>query len=592
MALTARYYQTDAVYAIWNYFTDHTGNPVVAMPTGTGKSVVIGMFLESAFRAWPNQRIMVLTHVKELIGQNYEKLMTLWPTAPAGIYSAGLKRREAYMPITFAGIGSVAKKPHLFGKVDLVLIDEAHLVSPDQETMYRAFLQDLKQANPYLKVVGFTATPWRLGHGRITEDGIFTDIAYDITTMEAFNRLIAEGFLCPLIPKHTSACLDVDGVHLRGGEFNQTELQLAVDKEEVTYRALVETMEYGADRKHWLIFASGVEHAENIASMLNGLGIPTVAIHSKMSDAARDQAILDFKAGKYRAAVNNNVLTTGFDFPAIDLIVVLRPTMSAVLWVQMLGRGTRPWTYFCQESGTQFVKENCLVLDFARNTKRLGPINDPVVPRKKGKGGGEAPVKLCMSCCTYNHASVSHCHHCGAEFQFAVKITTEASTDDLIIGDAPIVEVFKVDHITYSKHTKIGSQPSLKVSYYSNLKVFHEYVALEHSLGGGRRARAWWAARALLGDVPETVDAALEQVGTLQAATHLRVWTNKKYPEVLAHCFDGSSFGTQDADASNNPTIDAKIVKHRPHEERMDSDAVPEFAATDSASYFDDDIPF
>lgn len=562
--LQPRSYQVEAVSSLYQYFSTQNGNPVLALPTGTGKSVIIAMFLQSIYYQFPGQRVMVLTHVKELIQQNYEKLMSLWPAAPAGVYSAGLNRRDLHRKITFAGIGSVAKKANLFGHVDIVIIDEAHLVSPNDETMYQAFLNALREVNPYLKVVGLTATPWRLGTGRITDDGIFTDVCFDITGLHAFNRLIAEGYLAPLVPRQTKQMLDTEGIHMRGGEFVQSELQHAVDKYVITQAALRETLELGFDRKHWLIFASGVEHACHIADMLNDMGIPTVAIHSKMGDAQRDQAILDFKAGKYRAAVNNNVLTTGFDFPAIDLIVVLRPTASTVLWVQMLGRGTRP----CEG------KENCLVLDFAGNTRRLGPINDPVIPRKKGsKAGGEAPVKLCGSCATYNHASVTHCTYCGAEFTFQVKIEKTAASDQLLRGDAPVVEVFKVDHITYSTHEKAGRPPMMKVTYYCGLRSFSEYVCIQHDGFAQRKARQWWRERSSAAFPQSTADA-LVVADTLVPATHLRVWVNKQYPEILAHCFDGTAFGQQEAGAP--PTTDT---------------AAPRTAAPVVLD-LDDDIPF
>jgi DNA repair protein RadD len=543
--LQPRSYQIEAVTSLYTYFATKSGNPVLALPTGTGKSVIIAMFLQSVFYQYPNQKVMVLTHVKELIEQNYEKLKLLWPAAPAGIYSSGLNRKDLGRKITFAGIGSVAKKPALFGHVDIVVIDEAHLVSPNEETLYRAFLNALLAVNPHLKVIGLTATPWRLGTGRITEDGIFTDVAFDITGLHAFNRLVAEGYIAPLIPRQTLQLLDTDGVHMRGGEFIASELQLAVNKQDVTYAALKEALELAYDRHHWLIFASGVEHACNIADMLNDMGVSAIAIHSKMGDAARDAAIADFKSGKYRVAVNNNVLTTGFDFPAIDCIVMLRPTASPVLWVQMLGRGTRPFA----------GKENCLVLDFAGNTKRLGPINDPVIPRKKGdKGGGEAPVKLCMSCSTYNHASVTHCCCCGAEFVFSVKIKTTAASDQLLKGDAPKVDVFTVNHITYSKHEKAGRPPMLKVTYYCGLRSFNEYVCIQHDGFAQRKARQWWRERTVQA-FPESTDDALEAVSGIGTATHLRIWVNKQYPEILGHCFDGSHFGQQPA-TTTAPTTD------------------------------------
>jgi len=564
--LQPRSYQIEAAHSVPNYFQTNSGNPVIAMPTGTGKSVVIAMILQMVYHYWPSQRVMVLTHVKELIQQNYDKLMTLWPAAPAGVYSAGLNRKESNRRITFAGIGSVAKKAALFGHIDLVFIDEAHLVSPNDETLYQLFLAALKEVNPNLRVIGFTATPWRLGTGRITEDGIFTDVCFDITGMQAFNRLIAEGYLAPLIPRQTKMMLDIDGVHMRGGELIASELQHAVDKYEITQAALRETLELAHDRRHWLIFASGVEHACNIADMLNDMGIPTVAIHSKMGDAQRDQAILDFKSGKYRAAVNNNVLTTGFDFPGIDCIVVLRPTASTVLWVQMLGRGTRPFE--CAE----YKKENCLVLDFAGNTRRLGPINDPVIPRKKGaKAGGEAPVKLCGSCATYNHASVTHCCYCGAEFSFQVKLKQTAASDELLRGDAPLVEVFKVDHITYSTHEKAGRPIMMKVTYYCGLRSFSEYVCIQHDGFAQRKARQWWRERSSA-PFPESTEAALVQTDTLTAATHLRIWVNKQYPEILSHCFDGTAFGQQEAGAPPTTDTAARAARVAPSYADMDDD--------------------
>lgn len=556
MKIQPRQYQADAVQSLYDYFAAQTGNPLILMPTGTGKAVVIALFLESVFRSYPGQKILVLTHVKELVEQNYEKLKSLWPSAPAGVYSAGLNRRDYVHNIIFAGIASVAKKPELFGCVHLVIIDEAHLVSPSEETMYRAFLNALLSVNPMMKVIGLTATGWRLGHGRITEDGIFTDVCFDVTSLHEFNKLIADGYLSSLIPRQTSTLLDVDGVHMRGGEFLASELQLAVDKDEITYAALREAVHLASDRDHWLVFASGVQHAEHVAQMLESMGVPTVVVHSKMSGKDRDERIAGFKAGRYRAAVNNNVLTTGFDFPGIDCIIVLRPTASPVLWVQMLGRGTRPvyapgfdldsaeGRLLAIQSGP---KQNCLVLDFAGNTKRLGPINDPVIPRRKGEKGGEAPVKLCPACATWNHASVTHCVHCGMEFTFTSKLKQEASSDQLIKDDSPIVEVFAVDHITYTRHSKVGKPPMMKVSYYCGLRMFEEFVCIEHEGFAQRKARMWWRehrgeALAHL-ELPPTTAQALELAPHLQSTTHLRVWTNKKYPEILAHCFDGTAFG-------------------------------------------------
>lgn len=557
-----RPYQQSAVNSIWEYYSEgNTGNPVIAMPTGTGKSLVIGGFLKQVYEHYPNQRIMMLTHVKELIEQNYDKLMKLWATAPAGIYSSGLKRKDIYNSITFGGIGSVVRKADAFGHIDLILIDEAHLVSPNQSTMYQKFITQLTKHNPHLKTIGLTATPYRLGHGHITEEGsLFTDICYDITTMAEFNKLIKEGYICPLIPKKTNMLLNVDGVHKRGGEFIPKELQAAVDRDEITDQAVREAIAYGHDRKCWLVFTAGVEHAIHTAEMLNAYGISAKAVHSgskkhPMTDAERDQILLDFKAGRFQAVVNNNILTTGFDHPAIDLILMLRPTSSPGLWVQMLGRGTRPLYAIGYDLETlagrldainKGGKQNCLVLDFAGNTQRLGPINDPVLPKRKGKKKqkGDAPVKLCEAvtvdniiCNTWVHASARECPYCGGEFVFETKLTHEASTRELVkdIEEEEIPEIidFNVEHVTYQLHHKRGGTSSVKVSYFCGIRRFIQFVCIAHEGIPKRRAVKWWKERTDK-TVPSSCEELLNKTDYLKEPSSIRVWVNKKYPEILA----------------------------------------------------------
>lgn len=547
MRLIPRSYQIEAVNSIYSHFSKSADNPILALPTGTGKSVIIAMFLESIYRHYPNQRVMVLTHVRELIDQNHKKLMDIWPQAPAGIYSAGLNKRQANHPVTFAGIGSVVKRAALFRHIDLIIVDECHMVSPKGATMYQRFIKDLKQINPALKVIGFTATPWRLGHGRLTDEGgLFQATCFDITDMKSFNRLIDEGFLSTVVPKSTRQIIDVDGVRMRGGEYVQSELQVAVDRDEITDGAISEIIEQGSDRSHWLIFASGIEHAENIGQMLEYRGVPNVVIHSKLGAKERDSKLEDFKAGRVRAAVNNNVLTTGFDFPGIDLIAVLRPTMSTPLWLQMIGRGTRP--VYAEGFDLNTIegrlaaiaagpKQNCLVLDFAGNTKRLGPINDPVVPRRKGQKAGTAPVRTCELCSTYNHASARHCVCCGAEFTFQVKIKETAGTGDLIKIDEPVVETIAVDRVTYAPHEKPGMPTSVVVTYYCGLNRYREFVCPEHTGWAGRKAKSWWEGRHS-GPAPATTRRFIEQSDQLAIPTKVRVWLNKKYPEVLGVAFD------------------------------------------------------
>jgi DNA repair protein RadD len=526
-----RYYQTEAVQSIYNYFGEKSGNCIIAMPTGTGKSIVIAQFVADVLKRWPAQRILMLTHVKELIEQNAAKLLQVWPTAPLGIYSAGLGRKESRHPITFAGVASVAHHPELFGHIDIILVDEAHLVSPNADTMYGKVFKLLLAINPQLKIVGLSATPYRLGQGYITDGGIFTDICYDLTGVDAFNRLIAEGFIAPLIPKKTKTELDVSQVGTSQGDYKQNELQDAVDREKITFKALTELMEHSHDRQCGLIFATGILHAEHINAMLQTMFNQTsVVIHSGKDKSENKKALKEWKAGKHKWAVSMNALTTGVDNPMLDVIGMLRPTQSPVLWVQMLGRGMRPSV----ETG----KRNCLCLDFAGNTKRLGPINDPVIPKKKGKGTGEAPIRICDECGCYNHASARVCIGCGAEFEIRVKFKGAAGTDELLSSGIPQVELFDVTYCIYNRHQKGDNPATIRASYFCGMQKFDEWICLDHKGFARKKALDWLRQRMELPKEYEetaTTDNVLTVVSKLRPPKRIRVWVNRQYPEILGY---------------------------------------------------------
>lgn len=540
-----RPYQDAAVNSIPEYFHKHAGNPVIVLPTGTGKSLIPADFFKKALAIWQNQRFMLLSHVKEIIEQDVKTLYAHWPTAPLGVYSAGLKSRDIQMPIIFAGIASAIKNANAFGHRDLIFIDECHLVSPNETTMYIMFIKMLKLINPYLKVIGLSATPYRLGQGLITDGGLFTDICFDLSSYKEFNKLIDEGYLAPLItPGNLKTELDISNVGTNNGDYTKGELQKAVDKESITRAALEEISEHAHNRRAWLLFASGVEHSEHISEILNSMGISCAAIHSKMSSYERDRRVEAFKRGELRAVSNNNVLTTGFDHPPVDCIGVLRPTISPSLWVQMLGRGTRPCDMgkLIQLLGnnaflySREAKKNCLVMDFSGNTKRLGPINDPVLPRKKGKGTGDVPVKLCPQCGYYCHASVRICDNCQYEFEIQTKIVSNASIIPVLKTDLPIVERFNVTKIFYKEHIKAGN-PMIKVIYQCGIQSFNEFVNIESSKEYVRhKAHEWWRQRHT-SEPPSTTAEVLSFTPYLRIPKIIRVWVNKVYPEVLSYEF-------------------------------------------------------
>lgn len=521
--LTLRPYQQAAITAIYGYFQTHTGNPLVVIPTAGGKSLVMASFIEGVLKAWPDQRILIVTHVRELIAQNHAEMIGLWPEAPAGIYSAGLGKREAQARILFAGIQSIHRRAGEIGHADLVLIDEAHLIPGKSSTMYRRFLDALKAINPALTVIGLTATPFRLDCGMLHEgqNALFTDIAYEAPIRE----LIDAGYLSPLVSKQPATRLDVSKVGSRAGDFIARDLAAAVDQDAITRAAVTEIIAHGRDRKSWLAFCSGVEHACHVAEEFGRQGIRCRTIFGDTPKDERDAILAAFKRGEIRALASMGVLTTGFNAPGVDLIALLRPTQSAGLYVQMVGRGTR------LASG----KENCLVLDFAGNVRRHGPI-DLVRPKRPGDGGGgEAPTKVCPDCDSIIALSATECPDCGYVLPAReVKIAPTAATLPVL---SPKQQWLPVTGVSYSCHDKAGGRPSLKVTYSSGLATYSEWVCLEHQGYARQKAAEWWRKRAPGCPVPLSVDEALAQTSRLAHPSDISVRPSGRYLEISGYRF-------------------------------------------------------
>ena len=528
--LTLRPYQQAAITAIYGYFQNHKGNPLVVIPTAGGKSLVMAAFIEGVLKAWPDQRILIVTHVRELIAQNHAEMIGLWPEAPAGIYSAGLGKREAQARILFAGIQSIHRRAAEIGHTDLVLIDEAHLIPGSSSTMYRRFLDGLTRINPALKVIGLTATPFRLDSGMLHEgkNALFNDIAYEAPVRD----LIDAGYLSPLVSKQPATRLDVSKVGTRAGDFIQRDLAAAVDKEAITRAAVSEIIEHGRDRKSWLAFCSGVDHARHVAEEFGRQGIICRTIFGDTPKEERDAIIAAFKRGEIRALASMGVLTTGFNAPAVDLIALLRPTKSAGLYVQMVGRGTR----------LAPGKENCLVLDFAGNVRRHGPI-DLVRPRRAGEaGGGDAPTKVCPECDSIIALSATECPDCGYVFPAReVKIAPTAATLPVL---SPKVQWLPVHGVSYSRHDKLGGLPSLKVTYSCGLTSYSEWVCIEHQGYARQKAAEWWRKRAPGCPVPVTVNQAIAQATRLARPSAISVRPSGRYVEVSGHRFDPCAHST------------------------------------------------
>ena len=525
--INLRPYQKEAIDSTFRYFADNDGNPLIVLPTGTGKSVVIAEFCRQTLTDWPDTKILVVTHVRELIKQNHDELKTLWPEAPAGINSAGLKKRDYEPPIVFCGIQSVHKKASKFVKVDLVLIDEVHLVPRKTNTMYQRFLSNLKIMNPHMRVIGLTATPYRLDSGLLHagKEALFDAVSYEAELKD----MVDQGYLTRLMSKQPKTRLDVSSVSIRGGEFVAGELERAVDRTDVNESVVREIVVLGAERKSWLIFCAGVKHATHIAEIVRRYGVSCETIFGDTPSAERDRIVRDFKAGKIRALASMGVLTTGFNAPIVDLLAILRPTESTGLYIQIMGRGMR------NSPG----KEDCLVLDFAGNIARHGPV-DRVNPKKPRQSDGEgvAPTKTCPKCQSIVFAGTSECPDCGYRWPpTPIAIDQTATTLPVMSMNAPS-EWFKVNSVSYRLHKKAGSPDSMRVEYRCGIALHSEWVCFDHKGYPHDKALRWWQLRMTgPGILPKSTADAIEKSESLRKPAEIKVRKNGKYTEIVEFRF-------------------------------------------------------
>ena len=225
---------------------------MIVLPTGAGKSLVLAAICQELIEQYPTLRICVVSHIRELLSQNYQELIRLWPNAPAGLFSAGLGKRDTHTQILICGIQSVWNKTKLIGSFDVLLIDEVHLVSKNNQTTYGKFITALRQDTPDMRIVGLSASPWRLDSGQLDrgKDRLFDKIVYEANVRD----LIEQDYLCPLISKATATMLDVSKVGKRGGEYISGELEIAVDVDWIVKAAAKEMAHFGQDRRRFFVF--------------------------------------------------------------------------------------------------------------------------------------------------------------------------------------------------------------------------------------------------------------------------------------------------------------------------------------------------
>lgn len=581
-----RGYQQIAVNAVYDYLRKSDLNPCVVLPTGAGKSIVIAKIVTDAVTLWQG-RCLILAHVKELLEQNATKIAALCPEIDIGIFSAGLNSRNTKERVIVAGIQSVYDKAAQLGSFDLVLIDEAHLIPPDGDGMYRSFLDDMKKINPNIRLIGMTATPYRLKGGLICrKENLLNEVCCEIGVRE----LIVAGYLSKLRSKNGKYKADLDNLHIRGGEFVAEDVEKAMDNERLVTAACREIAELCKDRKKVLIFASSIDHCRHIAETIRDQTHEECGIVTGHTPKLERAEILDRFRGitqknlfgeakpELKYLVNVGVLTTGFDAPAIDCVAILRPTNSAGLYYQMVGRGFR----LSPDTG----KTDCLILDYGGNIMRHGPVDMIRITENPGrKGNGGAPVRECPQCQSVFPAGRTACPDCGYEFpreERELRHDSRACSDGILSGESSELE-YPVKDVYYCTHTKRnadeGTPKTMRIDYMIGFNDFQaEWVCPEHTGYARRKFEKWWRERTEI-DPPGTAAECVQiaQKGYLKKPVAITVKTTagQRFPEIVKYTF-----------AENEPDAEEAALIAALAEDTAEGITAAEIELTD------EDVPF
>lgn len=569
-----RDYQQEAVDAVFAYWErapstpDRPASPLIVMPTGSGKSPTLGELVRVLVQDC-GARVLVVTHRAELIKQDAKAIRSIFPGVDLGIFSAGLGRREVRQ-VTVAGIQSVYRHAKMLGHIDVIIPDECHLIPDEGGGQYQTLIKGLREINPDCRLVGLTATDYRLSQGYLTEgDGaLFTAVAYSCD----IKRLISGGYLSPVVTGYATAAISLESVGLRAGEFAAKDLEMASDVDKINDAVaddVVKALEAG--RTSALVFGTSVAHAKRMRNALQVRGVSCETVTGETPREERDRIIDLFKARNLKAITSCDVLTTGFDAPVTDIVALVRPTMSPSLYVQMVGRGMR----------LADGKIDCLLLDYGGNIARHGPIDDVKVKSRAKKGDGEAPTKTCPQCKAVQAPAARTCLHCGYEWPAPVrKANDKASNLPALSIDIPKKpekgppEKRHVGRVEWVKHYKVGDDeapPTLRVDYFAPgeivaRKIASEWVCVEHDedtpkgMYARKMARAWWDHNVGT-DMPDTVDEAIEILDAGYMKPVVAVWTSKegKWDRVTAvvHGEPRQPGEDDDADSEPAPAVEA-----------------------------------
>jgi superfamily II DNA or RNA helicase len=335
LSITLRDYQSESIDIVKEQ--NQGDKCLIALPTGSGKTIIF-----SHLAANVNGRVLIVVPSTELREQTIEKLQMIDTTMDIGSVQGTLDEVNNRVIVSTRQSLTHKKSTRMermlgSGEFELVIFDECHQAVEQIEKI-------LIKLNKNAIVVGFTATPYNPAMIKI-----FSEISYSKSILD----MILKDYLVEPKAIMVSSTTDLSKVKTCAGDFNQCQLEDAVNNDERNRLVVEAYKKYAIGRKSTLVFASGVNHSEDLAKEFKRAGIYAKTVDSTLDGTDREKIINEFKSGKLPVLCNVGVLTTGFDYPPTDCVILCRPTKSRILFEQILGRGLR----------TSENKDDCLVID-------------------------------------------------------------------------------------------------------------------------------------------------------------------------------------------------------------------------------------
>lgn len=534
-----RPYQEAAVQVTLNWLKYKDTPAILSLPTGSGKTHVIGALAEHYYNL--GKRVLIMAHRKELLEQAGNVI-----NVPFGYYSASLGHKNLAELITIAGVQSLSRVSDI-DPYDLIIADECHRLSNNDEGQY----WDTIKRHPEAKLIGLSATPFRMKGSKLT----WGEIVYEI----GYRQLLNEKYLAPLVNKLKSTP-DLSSVTVTAGDYSVDELEYVMVEGGLIIAAIKNIKAYSADRRSVLIFCVSVKHCHLLGDLMAKNDMPAMVVSGETPMTERDAMVNNFKSGALRYLINCEVFLEGFDAPNVDMIACLRPTKSKALWEQLLGRGVRKSPN----------KENCLLMDMSGNLAEHGGLGWPY--REKGrKEIKREPGKICPVCETYTLPAARECPDCAFQFpepespKAAHNKGADTKSDVYYEGE---IETYNVTGVSYREHkSKKKGTISLRVDYhcpqankYGTVSAYYQpHHANEWVRGKAHKFFKDHGWDAYGGIEAYKMEDLLWHAANLRKPTQIVVDYSKEYPEIIKYVYDTEKSGS--GDTARDSGVDTDILE-------------------------------